>query len=367
MLRARTRDQLGPGPASNEQTLPALSQPGDVKSRPGQRLPEGRAPTSTSTLSRHVDQATSLLNQEVTALNDRKKEQQDKQKRVKEREARRSPASTPTNKEGTPLPRSPRRPTSGTEGRANAGDNVTEIESFAWKVGSPNRDPSESMNKVPVDVVPLERAESGKQRAAEERNTKRVAEANRKDEALLSEYLQGEIESILPEPIEGPDDAFDPGEKLLARLTEVASTTTEPPKQAPVEFSTLPEALQANDELLREYDYDLAKLINAFQETTLGYGSEFRPVEQLKKVLGGHPQYETLAQLITKGMNYRFNRELTEEERKKELQGMLQRGNHKSTEAATDTAAQLLEKDVTHGFSIPVSTATVEKIKGAMV
>jgi hypothetical protein len=318
-------------------------------------------------LSRHVDQATSLLNQEATALDDRKKEQQGKRKRVKEREATRSPATNPTNKEGTPLHRSLSRPTSGPERRTNAKHNDTETESLAWKVGSPSKDPSESMYKVPVDVVPLERAESGKQRAAEERNTERVAEANRKDEALLSEYLISEIESILPKPTKGPDDAFDPGEEFLARLTEVASTTTEPPKRAPVEFATSSEALQANDELLREYDYDLEKLINAFQETTLGYGSEFRPVEQLKKVLGGHPQYEALAELITKGMDYRFNRELTEEERRKELQGMLQRGNHKSTEAATDTAARLLEKDVTHGFSIPVSTTTVAKIKGAMV
>jgi hypothetical protein len=97
------------------------------------------------------------------------------------------------------------------------------------------------------------------------------------------------IGNILPEPILGPDDAFDPGERILEQLAEVASASTETPKQAPIKFATSPEALQANDQLLRKHDYDVGKLLNAFQDTTLGYGSEFRPVRQLEKVLGGHP------------------------------------------------------------------------------
>jgi hypothetical protein len=99
------------------------------------------------------------------------------------------------------------------------------------------------MNRVPVDIAPLERPESGKQKAAEESNTERVEEANRKDEFLLSEYLTEVIGDILPEPIWGPDDAFDPGERFLEQLAEVTSASTETPKQAPIEFATSPEAL----------------------------------------------------------------------------------------------------------------------------
>jgi hypothetical protein len=54
-------------------------------------------------------------------------------------------------------------------------------------------------------------------------------------------------------------------------------------------------------------------------------------------------------------MDYRFKRELTEEKRQRELKGMLKRGNHKSMENGSNTAEALLAKDVSYGFSIPVS------------
>jgi hypothetical protein len=49
------------------------------------------------------------------------------------------------------------------------------------------------------------------------------------------------------------------------------------------------------------------------------------------------------------------------------LPAIMKPGNHKSTEKAPDTAAELLAKDVAHGFSIPVTPEIVEKVKGSMV
>jgi hypothetical protein len=46
---------------------------------------------------------------------------------------------------------------------------------------------------------------------------------------------------------------------------------------------------------------------------------------------------------------------------------MMERGNHKSAEKEADKAAELLAKDVAHGFSVAVPPETVAKIKGAMV
>jgi hypothetical protein len=46
---------------------------------------------------------------------------------------------------------------------------------------------------------------------------------------------------------------------------------------------------------------------------------------------------------------------------------MMEKGNHKSAEKEPNKVAELLTKHVAHGFSIPVSLQTVEKIKGAMV
>jgi hypothetical protein len=66
-------------------------------------------------------------------------------------------------------------------------------------------------------------------------------------------------------------------------------------------------------------------------------------------------------------MSYKFKRQISEDERIKELEGMIARGNHKSAEAGADKARELLVKDVLHGFSIPISPVTVPLIKGVMV
>jgi hypothetical protein len=163
------------GSSSLAPPLPEQSQTGDVKIRPGRRPPRGRAP---STPYHQGDQTNSLPTQETTSLDNRVQGQRGKRKRIKGREARGSPVSPPTNEGGAPLPRRlPQRGSNVLELGPNNKDKIVEPESLAWKVGSPNEDPSGSMYKVPVDIVLLERPESGKQRAAEERNTERVEEA----------------------------------------------------------------------------------------------------------------------------------------------------------------------------------------------
>jgi hypothetical protein len=194
--------------------------------------------------------------------------------------------------------------------------------------------------------------ESRKQRGTEKRNSTRVDEANDRDKTILSEYLSEDINAILPEPIVGPNDTFDPGEEFLKRLTEVAHARVVPPLPAPFTFATTPEALKSNDKLIQDFDFDLGLLFKEYQDTTLNYGSEFRPLDQLEKVLGGHPEFGVLSELISKGMDYKFKKEITEEERERELQGMTTQGNHKSAKKEVDKAAELLAKDVAHGFSV---------------
>ena len=49
------------------------------------------------------------------------------------------------------------------------------------------------------------------------------------------------------------------------------------------------------------------------------------------------------------------------------MTAMLARGNHKSAQQEQDRVGELLAKDVTHGFTIPLPIAAVELIPGAMV
>jgi hypothetical protein len=94
--------------------------------------------------------------------------------------------------------------------------------------------------------------------------------------------------------------------------------------------------LEHNGRLLDRFNFDLTELLDHFADTTLGYGSEFRPVEQLEKVFAGHPNFAFFRNVLQQGMEYFFHEDISEEQRVAELEANLSRGNHKS--ATTEPA-----------------------------
>lgn len=56
-------------------------------------------------------------------------------------------------------------------------------------------------------------------------------------------------------------------------------------------FDMSAEARQFNSDQLELHDYDMEKLLLANQGTTLGFSSEFQPLEQLEPLLGQHPNF----------------------------------------------------------------------------
>ena len=62
-----------------------------------------------------------------------------------------------------------------------------------------------------------------------------------------------------------------------------------------------------------ESDLDLEKFLAKHQQTTLNFGSEFRPVGDLEKILGGHPNFVFFSDVLANGMDYRFKKELSED------------------------------------------------------
>jgi hypothetical protein len=81
--------------------------------------------------------------------------------------------------------------------------------------------------------------------------------------------------------------------------------------------------------------------------------AEFRPPAQLEPLLGRHPIFKLLEDLLENGMSYHYKVELSEDERKEKLAAILAQGNHKSATAKGDQVLLLLSMDVTHGFSVP--------------
>jgi hypothetical protein len=147
-------------------------------------------------------------------------------------------------------------------------------------------------------------------------------------------------------------------------LHPLESSQTPPP---PFLFRTDPAALKHNADLLKKYDYDLSKLLPDFQDTTVAYGAEFRPIEDLKIIFGRHPNFEFFEATVLNGMDYHFTTELTEDERMAELEAQMARGNHSSATSDLGGLNKMTGKDVTKGFSLPLPAEIVSEIKDGLV
>ena len=104
---------------------------------------------------------------------------------------------------------------------------------------------------------------------------------------------------------------------------------------------------------MKNYDYDLSKLLPDFQDTTVAFGSEYRPIEDLRIILGKHPNFDFFDATVLNGMDYHFTSELTEDERMAELLAQMARGNHSSATSDLKGLNGMTGKDVTtKGFSL---------------
>ncbi|OEU16750.1 hypothetical protein FRACYDRAFT_239343 [Fragilariopsis cylindrus CCMP1102] len=108
-----------------------------------------------------------------------------------------------------------------------------------------------------------------------------------------------------------------------------------------------------NAALFKQYDYDLSKLLPDFQDTTVAFGSEYRPIEDLRIILGKHPNFDFFESTVLSGMDYHFTCELTEDERMAELLAQMARENHSSATSDLNGLNGMTGKDVTtKGFSL---------------
>jgi hypothetical protein len=143
----------------------------------------------------------------------------------------------------------------------------------------------------------------------------------------MSKYLPTDLEAFLPPSVPGPDDTFIPPPEFLQNLQYVFDAAVPPPIMSPVRFGTKPTDLAFNSQLLAVSDFDFEAFINQYSESTLGFGSEFRPLDQLERILQGHPNFSKLAEVVMSGMPYRFTSKLSEAERIRKLTAMLALGD----------------------------------------
>jgi hypothetical protein len=208
---------------------------------------------------------------------------------------------------------------------------------------------------------------SGKDEAlskARMRNVARLREANENDENELSKYLPSDISKIFPFGLVGPEDNSKPSSEWTNKVALVGRTPCEVPESPLFSFSTDEESVRKNTDFLISRGWDLKAALADHQGSTVGHGSEFRPVAQLTSIVGGHPNFAFLKQTFEKGFHYHLAHKLSETEREAEYNAQYDRGNHQSAILDKEQVIRLLGTDVTHGFALPVKADEVHNLLG---
>ena len=78
------------------------------------------------------------------------------------------------------------------------------------------------------------------------------------------------------------------------------------PKPSPFDHATSMDSARTNSELIAKFNYDLQDLFDAYPKSTISPGSEFRAIEDIKKLLGEHPFWDRIDEILTKGARYTF-------------------------------------------------------------
>jgi hypothetical protein len=94
-------------------------------------------------------------------------------------------------------------------------------------------------------------------------------------------------------------------------------------------FEYTKEAALHNAIVLQYYNFDLNLALQAQRNSQVFYGSEFRPVEILAKLLATHPLWNHAASILSYGANFPLQ-PILPDIRKEDIQYHKERGNHKS-------------------------------------
>ena len=136
------------------------------------------------------------------------------------------------------------------------------------------------------------------------------------------------------------------------------SAVMQPPQ---FKFEVNEESAIFNFNLLKSNKFDLGKLLNMPLQSVTSYGSEFKPISQLERLLGRHPRWKALKDRLQHGASFPIS-SLTEETRKGDMKIARTRGNHKSAEKHATFLADALSKETSKGWNLLLPEEKIEEI-----
>ena len=125
-------------------------------------------------------------------------------------------------------------------------------------------------------------------------------------------------------------------------------------------FEISNEAAMFNYNLLKQSKFNLDRMLDAqYGLSATTYGSEFKSVGELTPLLGKHPRWSTLTNMLKRGSMWILD-PMEEQVRMEDLTAALARGNHKSAASNEKFLAKAMTKEVEKGWALilPIEKAT---------
>ena len=94
------------------------------------------------------------------------------------------------------------------------------------------------------------------------------------------------------------------------------------PNKPSFKFEMNDDAARHNESLLNKYGYDLSRAIAAQKNSTMSFGSEFKPIETLRNIYKNHPDWPKMQEFVKKGVSYPMSK-LDEQKRQQRMTEML--------------------------------------------
>ena len=133
-------------------------------------------------------------------------------------------------------------------------------------------------------------------------------------------------------------------------------------------FKRTHEAAVRNSKILAAFKGELGAAIAAHKDIPFNYGSELRDTTDLAQLFLHHEYKTKIITLIKHGSCYHID-PIEEETRKSDLDEIILRGNHKSSQSVLNSAAlnKAISKEIDHGWVLPITIESLQSIKNAGV
>ena len=180
-------------------------------------------------------------------------------------------------------------------------------------------------------------------------------------------------DTVFPSPVLPPKHLFPPISKpensylkdihlKIKHLLTIESTLIQPE----LKFEVSDEAAEFNWLLLSSNDFNLEDLLHRNGQSVTCYGSEFKPTNELEKLLAFHPRWPALKDKLDNGSKFPVA-EATEESRLLDLHQAFDRGNHKSALKNEEFLAEAIEKETKKGWLICIPEDKFDKVPNLVI